>query len=32
MVGFGLDNVEMGRQIAPLAVALTDEGKEWGYE
>ena len=25
MVGFGLDNVEMGRQIAPLVVSLTDD-------
>ena len=25
MVGFGLDNVEMGRKIAPLVVSLTDD-------
>ena len=25
MVGFGLDNVEIGRQIAPLVVSLTDD-------
>ena len=25
MVGFGLDNDEMGRQIAPLVVSLTDD-------
>ena len=25
MVGFGLDNVEMGRQIAPLVVSPTDD-------
>ena len=25
MVGFGLDNVDMGRKIAPLVVALTDD-------
>ena len=25
MVGFGLDNVDMGRKIAPLVVSLTDD-------